>query len=101
MKYIVFTNRKNQKTVLIFPNHIPHVNMTGMTAHVVSKSRGYPCIHIGEPTSAGFAIIVGNGAVRVHGRSESLNLDCDPEDASLIWHEFERSEHSQSITITE
>ena len=97
MKYVILTRDDGLKTALIFPNHIPHVNMCGDAVRQITHfSHGYPCPKIGEPTSAGFLSLSGlSGDIYCHGRSESLGLESDDHDIDVIRSELIRSEHSK------
>jgi hypothetical protein len=73
LKYIRFETRLAD-SVFLFPNWENHAN--------VAQRLGY------QPVSAGFVSIWvdedHNLQVQTHGRSESLNMESDPQDADLI-----------------
>lgn len=94
MKYIMFVNEAGFTTPLIFPNHIPHKNMTGDVPLIIGHfSNQYGNPKIGKPVSAGFVRITPEGEVECYGRSESLGLSAQPYDHEPISKSFQRSEH--------
>lgn len=98
MKYIVLMNEKKEKTILVFPNHIPHRNMTGDTPRQIAHyAHGYPCPQLGQAISAGFVKYTPTGGIHTYGSSESLGLSNHPDDAALLYGELIMDEHAQSI----
>lgn len=98
MKYVMFENEDGHKTALIFPNHIPHKNMTGDVPRMIRHfSNEYGGVNIGEPVSAGFVGPSRSMQLEVWGRSESLGLESDPKDSRIIFNELARSEHDKAF----
>jgi len=98
MKYVMFENKDGHKTALIFPNHIPHKNMTGDVPRMIRHfSNEYGGVDIGEPVSAGFVGPNSDFQMSVWGSSESLGLKSDPGDSRIIFSEMTRSEHSKEF----
>lgn len=101
MKYIVATNDQGEKTILVFPNHVPHVRMGGDTLRTMQHfgNTAYEIPHIGKATSAGFIGYKEGGVPFCHGRSESLGLKSEEGDTELLLAEMSMSEYDRSIKI--
>ena len=93
MKYIIFQNDNGLETALIFPNHIPHVNMANDTVRQIAHwaKPNYKCPKIGKPISAGFIRFDSKGFLFCEGNSDSLDLDSRPDDIKIIINEMNRS----------
>lgn len=92
MKYIIFKNDNGLETALIFPNHVPHINMSGDTSRSISHwgPPRYTCPDLGEPVSAGFLCFDEDGGILCDGASDSLKLDSRPEDTAIVVNEIQR-----------
>lgn len=90
MKYIIFENTNTEeKIAVVFPDVLVHTDMSKGTVRTAMTSRYHP-VNL-DPVSAGF-VFVHNGknglSVVCEGRSESLNLSSQPEDADLIGRQY-------------
>jgi len=100
MKYIICRNDDGLETALIFPNHIPHVNMANDTLRRISHwaRPNYKCPKLGKPISAGFISFNIDGLC-CDGSSDSLNLDSRPCDVEIVRAEFSRSAYSKDPKV--
>lgn len=101
MKYIITRNANGLETALIFPNHIPHINMAGDTLREIGYKGGgnYPCPKLGVVVSAGFISFVGLANELVcDGASDSLQLESRPEDTDIVIAELnQRPYHTDAL----
>ena len=90
MKYIIFENvNTDEKIPVVFPDVLVHADVSRGIERAAMTSRYHPVSLF--PVSAGF-VFVRNGekglSVTCSGKSESLNLSSQPEDADLIGRQY-------------
>jgi len=97
MKYVIFKNKDGLETALIFPNHIPHINMANNTPRQIAHwaKPNLKCPKLGDPIAAGFLSFKPDGSILCDGCSDSLNIDSRPEDVDIIIAEINRSAYSK------
>jgi hypothetical protein len=78
MKYVMFETTNGQKIPVIFPESLAHATMAMVVAAAIEVSTK----SMAEAVSGGF-INLGLD-VGVHGKSESLGLESNPDDAARI-----------------
>lgn len=90
MKYVTFNhtvNGREQVTAVLFNDELIHLNVS---SGVIRAARGFMGTGIpvpggnATPRSAGFFCLNGDGAVTVFGRSDSMNLGPQHDDADVI-----------------
>jgi hypothetical protein len=78
MKYIMFKDMTSgQRLPVTFPDALTHSAM----AEAIARAR--PDDRLLSVLSAGF-VVMENGYLITHGRSESLGLSCDPADGAYL-----------------
>jgi len=78
VKYIIFEDFSGDPTPIIFPNRIDHADMREQMPYTKALSAGY--------------VSHGPYGFSCHGKSKTLDLEADENDAVIITEKFEDAE---------